>query len=395
MEIAPTTLSQGPCQPLPGSMNPPAAACFAPRCGHNGGMPLPEPRRPVLPAALALCAALAAGGPSLAGGEILLVPNSGTDTVWAVNPVDGAVISQQFIPNPGNLMSQPIQAIPSGTGTILVTDEVRKSVFEFAANGTYIRTLAGPKQGVLGAYALCVRDGFVYFTSGSGISTSQGVIYKVALSGGPVTVFSDWMTVGAPRGIQPFGTGFLVGNSTDDDLEIVSATGQVAATPFHDSDGALSIDFPQQIKRLEKGQIIGAEWIVSGFSDPSGIHIFTANGTSNGWYGAGTSPRGCHMLPNGDILFTAGTQIRKIDIASGASVTLFEGGSSSSFRFIDLYTAPAPCAADVNGSGTVDAADLAVVLAAWGSADPVADVDDSGTVDASDLAVILAAWGPC
>jgi hypothetical protein len=49
----------------------------------------------------------------------------------------------------------------------------------------------------------------------------------------------------------------------------------------------------------------------------------------------------------------------------------------------------------VNGSGSVDAADLAVLLAAWGSADPVADVNDSGTVDASDLAVILAAWGPC
>ena len=395
MEIAPMTPMQGPCQPFPDWMNPTSAACFHAHCGHNGGMPLPEPCRPVLPAALALCAALAAGGPSLAGGEVLLVPNSGTDTIWAVSPVDGAVISQQFIPNPGNLMGQPIQAIPSGTGTILVTDEVRKSVFEFAANGTYIRTLAGPKQGVLGAYSLCVRDGFVYFTSGSGISTSQGVIYKVALSGGPVTVFSDWMTVGAPRGIQPFGTGFLVGNSTDDDLEIVSATGQVAATPFHDSDGALSIDFPQQIKKLEKGQIVGSAWMVSGFSDPSGIHLFSANGTSNGWYGAGTSPRGCHMLPNGDILFTAGTQIRRIDMTSGSSVVLFDGGSSSSFRFIDLYAPPAPCAADVDGSGTVDGADLAAVLAAWGSADPAADVNDSGTVDASDLAVILAAWGAC
>jgi hypothetical protein len=49
----------------------------------------------------------------------------------------------------------------------------------------------------------------------------------------------------------------------------------------------------------------------------------------------------------------------------------------------------------VDGSGTVDGADLAAVLAAWGSADPAADVNDSGTVDASDLAVILAAWGAC
>lgn len=405
-------LGQVPCQAAGSRVRerPKAAvaACFEADCGHNRGMSLPQrpakaglaarlPLPRILTSALpvAFTAVLAAGSPAFAGGEILLIPNSGTDKIWAVSPIDGSTISQQFIPNTEGMLQQPIQAIPSGTGTILVTDELRKSVFEFGANGAYIRTLASPKQGVQGAYALCVRDGVVYFTSGSGVNTNQGFIYRVALSGGPVTVFSDWMAVGAPRGIHPFGAGFLVGNSTDDDLEIVSATGEVAAVPFHDSNGVSGIDFPQQIKRLEKGQLIGSTWMVSGFTDPSGIHLYDATGLANGYYGAGTSPRGCHLLPNGDILFTAGTQIRKIDMTSGNPVVLYDGGASSSFRFIDLYTPPAPCAADVNGSGSVDASDLAAVLAAWGSADPAADVNDSGTVDASDLAVVLAAWGPC
>jgi hypothetical protein len=47
----------------------------------------------------------------------------------------------------------------------------------------------------------------------------------------------------------------------------------------------------------------------------------------------------------------------------------------------------------VNGSGSVDAADLAAVLAGWGTTSP--DVNGDGIVNASDLATILAAWGPC
>ena len=341
-----------------------------------------------------LGAVLVAPQAALATGEILLIPNSGTDKIWAVSPVDGSIISQQFIPNTEGLLQQPIQAIPSGTGTILVTDETRKSVYEYGANGAYIRTLASPKDGVVGAYSLCVRDGFVYFTSGFGAGDGNGAIYKVSLSGGPVTVFSSW-SGGNPRGIHLFGKGFLVGDSVDDNLEIVDASGVVAPIPFHDSDGALSIDFPQQIKKLEPGLIIGSSWLVTGFSDPAGIYLFTDTGLSNGYYSPATSPRGCHPLPNGDILFTGGTQIRKIDIVSGNSVILFNGNSAHSFRFIDLYTPPAPCAADVNGSGSVDASDLAALLAAWGTSNAAADINGSGSVDASDLASVLAAWGPC
>ncbi len=48
-------------------------------------------------------------------------------------------------------------------------------------------------------------------------------------------------------------------------------------------------------------------------------------------------------------------------------------------------------AGDLDGSGTVDAADLAILLGAWGTAGP-GDVDGSGTVDAADLALLLGQW---
>ena len=53
------------------------------------------------------------------------------------------------------------------------------------------------------------------------------------------------------------------------------------------------------------------------------------------------------------------------------------------------------CPADIDGSTVVDGADLAALLAAWGTANPAADLNGDGTVDGADLAILLAAWGPC
>jgi hypothetical protein len=54
----------------------------------------------------------------------------------------------------------------------------------------------------------------------------------------------------------------------------------------------------------------------------------------------------------------------------------------------------APCPEDLDGSGSVDGGDLAVMLGAWGSGGP-ADLNGSGAVDGGDLAILLGAWGPC
>lgn len=51
------------------------------------------------------------------------------------------------------------------------------------------------------------------------------------------------------------------------------------------------------------------------------------------------------------------------------------------------------CPADLDGSGLVDASDLASMLAAWGG--PDADLDGDGLTTAADLATLLVAWGPC
>jgi hypothetical protein len=59
---------------------------------------------------------------------------------------------------------------------------------------------------------------------------------------------------------------------------------------------------------------------------------------------------------------------------------------------------PGPCESDLNNDGFVDAADLAILLGAWGNVGPIgegADVDWDGDTDGADLAVLLGAWGVC
>ena len=57
----------------------------------------------------------------------------------------------------------------------------------------------------------------------------------------------------------------------------------------------------------------------------------------------------------------------------------------------------AACLGDIDGSGTVDGVDLAIVLGAWNDVgtDLPGDLNGDNTVDGIDLALILGAWGDC
>lgn len=54
------------------------------------------------------------------------------------------------------------------------------------------------------------------------------------------------------------------------------------------------------------------------------------------------------------------------------------------------------CPVDLSHDGTVDGADLAMMMGEWGAcSNCVSDLDGSGAVDGADLAELLAAWGAC
>lgn len=59
-------------------------------------------------------------------------------------------------------------------------------------------------------------------------------------------------------------------------------------------------------------------------------------------------------------------------------------------------TFAASCAADLDGNGSVDGADLGVLLGAWGpAASGAGDLNGDGAVDGVDLGALLGAWGSC
>ena len=70
----------------------------------------------------------------------------------------------------------------------------------------------------------------------------------------------------------------------------------------------------------------------------------------------------------------------KFGIASGATLDLT----------LETAIPDDPC--DLNGDGSVDGADLSIVLGSWGTSDSEADLDGSGMVDGADLSMILGCW---
>ena len=84
---------------------------------------------------------------------------------------------------------------------------------------------------------------------------------------------------------------------------------------------------------------------------------------------------------------------RRVDIASTADTGV--GAPVVDMGAFETQVPPPPaCPADVNADGTVDGADLGLLVGNWGGSG-AGDIDASGTVDGADLGLLLSAWGAC
>ena len=81
-------------------------------------------------------------------------------------------------------------------------------------------------------------------------------------------------------------------------------------------------------------------------------------------------------------------------VTIGSFVLSNKSGDLELDELIFAIADPPTCPADFNGDGSVDAADLSVLLGSWNQVG-AADLDGSGIVSAADLAILLAAWGAC
>ena len=87
------------------------------------------------------------------------------------------------------------------------------------------------------------------------------------------------------------------------------------------------------------------------------------------------------------------------DLAVGANGD-DDGGTNRGAVWVPfLDGTPGNCPWDLDGNGSVGAADPLSLLVSWGPCPPKAgcpaDFDGNGSVGASDLLALLANWGPC
>ncbi|MCP4833725.1 MAG: hypothetical protein GY895_03080 [Phycisphaera sp.] len=96
-------------------------------------------------------------------------------------------------------------------------------------------------------------------------------------------------------------------------------------------------------------------------------------------------------------------RIRNVDVdASGiGDVVALTGNSALTGDPADGFGAllglgkSVPCVGDINLDGIVNAADLGLLIGAWGNKGGAADLNGDGLVTAADLGLLIGGWGPC
>ncbi len=136
------------------------------------------------------------------------------------------------------------------------------------------------------------------------------------------------------------------------------------------------------------------------FSSVGTIDSMTVQITNNGvdWVlletvtNTGSSWQPASFIVSNYVEPTATVQVR-FSVCDCPNDSITEAGVDD-FQVVSLECGE--CSSDLNGDETVDAADLALLLGAWGpNPGNIADLNQDGTVNAADLALLLGAWGPC
>jgi outer membrane protein assembly factor BamB len=75
--------------------------------------------------------------------DVLLIPDSDGDRVWAFSAVDGSLINDAFITDPGSdngvdVFNRPLEVLLGSDGNLLVSDQFSDVVSAFAPDGTFI-----------------------------------------------------------------------------------------------------------------------------------------------------------------------------------------------------------------------------------------------------------------
>lgn len=288
-------------------------------------------------AALSLCSGLA-----LAGSSNILAIDSNTDQVLLLDGFDGSIINSSFLDvasaaSAAGTSSTPIECIQVGN-EFWVSDQIADRVWRFGSDGSFIGDIgSGQLNNIRGMHQV---GNTVFVAMGSdsdlydrGIITIDATTASITgqFNGRDPADTSYW-------DITQVGNELYVTNSDtgNDGIERYSLEGDYLGN-LVSSDGVTGLDFGQQMFIRDNGNIL-----VGGFSSPSGVWEYLADGTSLGIVaGLDLGTRAAIDLGNGEILWSNGSFL------ATDSYTVADG----SFRFFTATNVPAPASLAILGLG--------------------------------------------
>lgn len=280
--------------------------------------------------AFAILAALPLGGGARAQ-DVLLVPLFGTTAnparVAAFNPLDGSLINANFIAPDGRLR-QPLNAISTGNGTILISDQLAHSIFEYDLNGQYLRTLTDTaSSGIQAPRGMQIHNGELYVVVGTG--TYADTVQRFDL--------------GTGARLGTFASGFTRGQDILIREDDVLVSGFTSNTIYRYSLGGANlgplvtgITGAYQMQNDANGNLL-----VGSFANPGGVYTFAPNGAPLGSQGSGFV-RGPFRLDNGDLFYTQNNAVTVVDHLTGTLTNVAGAGNWQYVERVSLTAIPEP-----------------------------------------------------
>ncbi|MFP4469963.1 MAG: carboxypeptidase regulatory-like domain-containing protein [Bacteroidales bacterium] len=263
-------------------------------------------------------------------GGLLLVPESTGDRVMAFDPVNGALLNPDFIPDDGSF-STPIKIILNATQTsLLISDQLGDVVYEYDFDGNLIGIFApagGVNTGILdNARGTCLKpNGNLLVTVGGG--NNMDCVIEFDQSGNYLGRFTEAASGGldSPFDVmyRPDYDDYLVSGYSSDAIHRYDANGNYL------DDFASNLDALEQLAFSLDGNVLCA-----GYS-ADGVYEFSNDGTLIGFYPGVNGIRGVYELPDGLMMVTDGQGVHKFSRTDGIIETIISGASARFITFVN------------------------------------------------------------
>ena len=284
--------------------------------------------------------------------DVLLIPDSGSDRVWVFSAVDGSLIDNAFINDPGSVggvdvFNRPLEVLLGSDGNLLISDQFSDVVSEFGPDGTFIRVFSN--GGVRDTDVMDnIRGGHVLTqgpNAGDVLITNSGRLNDLVISQKNVKsfdaddgseqedfAFNRYGGIRGPFDAIEYNGEVLVADEGQDKIVRYTLDGKFNER-FANSFATPQLDFPQQMAVATNGNLLVCAFS-SGF-----ILEFNPSGTLVGQYDPGTLElyRGIAELDNGNLLVTTTTGVYEVN---RAGIVIDVEATTGDFRYITRFTPP-------------------------------------------------------